>query len=231
VFQFQASLKELFKVIEASKCHYIRCLNPNGASLPLVFHEDKVSAQLAACGVVESIKIQVAGYPTKIPFRRFVQRYGWVLGGQRSPAACPSKLSPHERECAERIVRKHVDNLRQSMGERYQPPQFGRCSDAFSHIWLLDFPSFLLPPARLLDLFWRACLLTFAPRRDTDQDSEAAEFVQLTSLCTLFDYLAASKVNLLPQPKLHVLLANQDCSSLFHTMPSLLNTTSVNLTF
>ncbi|KAJ3227763.1 Myosin type-2 heavy chain 1 [Clydaea vesicula] len=72
---FKNSLIELMKTMRLTECHYIRCIKPNQAKKRFLFEPQMVLQQLRACGVLETIKISCAGYPTKMPYDYFANRY------------------------------------------------------------------------------------------------------------------------------------------------------------
>lgn len=59
--------------------HYIRCIKPNQAKVAFEFEPQNVLGQLVACGVLETIKISRAGYPSKQTFDEFVDRYYFLV--------------------------------------------------------------------------------------------------------------------------------------------------------
>jgi len=72
---FKASLIELMNTIRSTESHYIRCIKPNQAKVAFEFEPQMVLSQLRACGVLETIRISCAGYPTRWTFQEFVERY------------------------------------------------------------------------------------------------------------------------------------------------------------
>ncbi|ORY48368.1 myosin-2 [Neocallimastix californiae] len=72
---FKASLIELMNTIRSTESHYIRCIKPNQAKVAFEFEPQMVLSQLRACGVLETIRISCAGYPTRWTFPEFVERY------------------------------------------------------------------------------------------------------------------------------------------------------------
>ncbi|KAF9995281.1 Myosin type-2 heavy chain 1 [Entomortierella chlamydospora] len=72
---FKGSLIQLMDTINSTNVHYIRCLKPNEAKQPWVFDAPMVLGQLRACGVLETIRISCAGYPSRWSFSEFVERY------------------------------------------------------------------------------------------------------------------------------------------------------------
>ncbi|KAI8137073.1 P-loop containing nucleoside triphosphate hydrolase protein [Fennellomyces sp. T-0311] len=72
---FKLSLISLMDTIGQTNVHYIRCIKPNEAKVQWVFEPNMVLSQLRACGVLETIRISCAGYPTRWTFEDFADRY------------------------------------------------------------------------------------------------------------------------------------------------------------
>lgn len=71
---FKSSLISLMDTIDSTNAHYIRCIKPNEAKLAWEFEPQMVLGQLRACGVLETIRISCAGYPTRWTFEEFAER-------------------------------------------------------------------------------------------------------------------------------------------------------------
>ena len=71
---FKASLIQLKETIDSTNAHYIRCIKPNEAKVAWEFEPPLVLSQLKACGVLETIRISCAGYPTRWTFEEFAER-------------------------------------------------------------------------------------------------------------------------------------------------------------
>ncbi|KAF9496078.1 hypothetical protein BDN71DRAFT_1446807 [Pleurotus eryngii] len=72
---FKASLIALMETLSVTNVHYIRCIKPNEAKKPWEFTPQQVLGQLRACGVLETIRISCAGYPTRWIYEEFAERY------------------------------------------------------------------------------------------------------------------------------------------------------------
>lgn len=72
---FKSSLIELMHTINSTNVHYIRCIKPNEAKQAWTFEGPMVLGQLRACGVLETVRISCAGYPTRWTYEEFVYRY------------------------------------------------------------------------------------------------------------------------------------------------------------
>ncbi|KAJ1722136.1 Myosin type-2 heavy chain 1 [Coemansia erecta] len=77
---FKRSLGGLLATLGETTMHYIRCIKPNEAKAAWRFSAPMVLAQLRSCGVIETIRISKAGYPSRVPMRTFNERYAVVLG-------------------------------------------------------------------------------------------------------------------------------------------------------
>ena len=60
-----------------SRCHpyFIRCIKPNKTKVPLEFDDHMVMEQLRYSGMLETIRIRRAGYPVRLTFADFIDRY------------------------------------------------------------------------------------------------------------------------------------------------------------
>lgn len=76
---FKASLISLMDTIDSTNAHYIRCIKPNEAKLAWEFEPQMVLGQLRACGVLETIRISCAGYPTRWTFEEFAERLVFLV--------------------------------------------------------------------------------------------------------------------------------------------------------
>lgn len=72
---FRSSLIELMHTINNTDVHYIRCIKPNEAKEAWKFEGPMVLSQLRACGVLETVRISCAGYPTRWTYEEFALRY------------------------------------------------------------------------------------------------------------------------------------------------------------
>ena len=71
---FKSSLIALMETLKVTDVHYIRCIKPNEAKRPWEFQPQQVLGQLRACGVLETIRISCAGYPTRWTYEEFAER-------------------------------------------------------------------------------------------------------------------------------------------------------------
>ncbi|KAK3508827.1 hypothetical protein QTP70_009605 [Hemibagrus guttatus] len=76
--ELENSLENLMKILHSTTPHYTRCIKPNPDCKPLTFKKEEVITQLEACGIVETIHISAAGFPIRVPYDNFIQRYGLI---------------------------------------------------------------------------------------------------------------------------------------------------------
>ncbi|XP_029160851.1 unconventional myosin-Va isoform X2 [Nylanderia fulva] len=73
--QFRDSLNMLMATLNATTPHYIRCIKPNDAKEAFEYSPVRAVQQLRACGVLETIRISAAGFPSQRTYSDFFQRY------------------------------------------------------------------------------------------------------------------------------------------------------------
>jgi len=84
--QFQQSLGQLMATLNATEPHYVRCIKPNDAKQAFGYNRPRVIQQLRACGVLETIRISAAGYPSRWVYDEFLHRYRLVGPRGATPA-------------------------------------------------------------------------------------------------------------------------------------------------
>lgn len=72
---FKNSLIDLMNTINSTNAHYIRCIKPNEEKKAWEFDSLMVLSQLRACGVLETIRISCAGFPSRWTYVEFADRY------------------------------------------------------------------------------------------------------------------------------------------------------------
>ncbi|CAE1140621.1 Chitin synthase chs-1,Chitin synthase chs-2,Chitin synthase [Acanthosepion pharaonis] len=73
--QFRTSLRQLQTKLNQSNLMFVRCLKPNAHLKPNKFDNRCMSAQLKACGLAEAASIRKEGYPVRMTFTAFANRY------------------------------------------------------------------------------------------------------------------------------------------------------------
>ncbi|KAG7592025.1 Myosin head motor domain [Arabidopsis thaliana x Arabidopsis arenosa] len=74
--RFKQQLHSLMESLNGTEPHYIRCIKPNNVLKPGIFENFNVIHQLRCGGVLEAIRISCAGYPTRLAFYDFLDRFG-----------------------------------------------------------------------------------------------------------------------------------------------------------
>ncbi|KAH8481034.1 hypothetical protein H0E87_031081 [Populus deltoides] len=77
--RFKLQLQQLMETLNSTEPHYIRCVKPNNQLKPAIFENINIMQQLRCGGVLEAIRISMAGYPTRRPFFEFVNRFGLLF--------------------------------------------------------------------------------------------------------------------------------------------------------
>ncbi|XP_029285478.1 unconventional myosin-Vb [Cottoperca gobio] len=83
-FQFRQSLQMLMDTLNSTTPHYVRCIKPNDLKEPFMFDPRRTVQQLRACGVLETIRISAAGFPSRWTYEEFFSRYRLLLQGSQS---------------------------------------------------------------------------------------------------------------------------------------------------
>ena len=83
--------------IRATRCHFVRCVNPNRDKQPNAYDPPQVAGQLRCAGVLHAVRLARAGYPARFELPAFCQIFAPLLlrGGA---AAGPSHPPPPPRE-------------------------------------------------------------------------------------------------------------------------------------
>ncbi|KAJ1654513.1 class II myosin [Dispira simplex] len=74
-------LNSLMNQLHATEPHFVRCIIPNEQKLPKVVDTPLVLEQLRCNGVLEGIRICRQGFPNRLPFAEFRQRYEILAPG------------------------------------------------------------------------------------------------------------------------------------------------------
>ncbi|XP_061635923.1 unconventional myosin-Vb [Phyllopteryx taeniolatus] len=82
-FQFRQSLQMLMDTLNSTTPHYVRCIKPNDLKEPFMFDPKRTVQQLRACGVLETIRISAAGFPSRWTYEEFFFRYRVLLRGSQ----------------------------------------------------------------------------------------------------------------------------------------------------
>jgi myosin-5 len=109
---FKSSLIELMNTINSTEVHYIRCIKPNEAKEAWKFEGPMVLSQLRACGVLETVRISTAGYPTRWTYEEFALRYYMLCHS--------SQWTSEIRDMCHAILRKALGDISHQKQDKYQ---------------------------------------------------------------------------------------------------------------
>ncbi|XP_072396790.1 unconventional myosin-Va isoform X1 [Diabrotica undecimpunctata] len=73
--QFRDSLNKLMATLNATTPHYVRCIKPNDSKTAFEYEPKRAVQQLRACGVLETIRLSSAGFPSRWSYIDFFYRY------------------------------------------------------------------------------------------------------------------------------------------------------------
>ncbi|XP_055602318.1 unconventional myosin-Va isoform X2 [Uranotaenia lowii] len=73
--QFRESLTLLITTLHNTTPHYVRCIKPNEEKAAFKWEAPKIVQQLRACGVLETVRISAAGFPSRWVYEDFYERY------------------------------------------------------------------------------------------------------------------------------------------------------------
>ena len=62
---FKNSMNALMKTLASKEPFYVRCIKPNDSKVAFEFDPKRAVQQLRACGVLETVRISAAGYPSR----------------------------------------------------------------------------------------------------------------------------------------------------------------------
>lgn len=78
--EYRQQLTALMNKLESTEPHFIRCIIPNRLKKPGILDAQLVIHQLDCNGVHEGLRVARKGYPGRLEFPYFIQRYGLLLG-------------------------------------------------------------------------------------------------------------------------------------------------------
>merc|ERR1719209_1717146 len=96
---FRENLGKLMTNLHRTHPHFVRCLIPNETKTPGVMQNFLVIHQLRCNGVLEGIRICRKGFPSRIPYADFKQRYK-VLNA----SACPDGAFMDNKKASEKLL-------------------------------------------------------------------------------------------------------------------------------
>ncbi|KAM3609650.1 uncharacterized protein V6R79_018209 [Siganus canaliculatus] len=103
--QFRQSLHLLMGTLNATTPHYVRCIKPNDQKAPFTLEPVRAVQQLRACGILETIRISAAGFPSRWTYQEFFSRYR-VLMKQ-------SDVLPDRKQICKNLLEKLIKDQNQ----------------------------------------------------------------------------------------------------------------------
>ncbi|XP_057185155.1 unconventional myosin-IXAb isoform X4 [Triplophysa rosa] len=187
--QFNVSLNKLMETLGQSEPYFVKCIRSNAEKLPLRFNDALVLRQLRYTGMLETVRIRQSGYSVKYTFPDFAHHFHLLLPAGFRPAQMSIReflrtadidLNTYQvgrtmvflrelsrqklqDELHQEVLRRIVCLQRRFRGHR-ERKLF--CSQRRG--------------ARLIQRWWRECLLTHATDRtcDLELQQEAAVYLQ-----------------------------------------------------
>ncbi|XP_033626962.1 unconventional myosin-XIX-like [Asterias rubens] len=126
VSKFKTSLDSLMGTLRSTAPHYIRCIKPNLTCQPGDFDSNHVVSQLRACGVLETIAISAKGFPARMPYTEFYDRYRvlHLNGGKMNGEESSGSREASKRMCVS--VMERIFHLEEDRENEPATAQFGK---------------------------------------------------------------------------------------------------------
>ncbi|KTF89104.1 hypothetical protein cypCar_00017469 [Cyprinus carpio] len=128
--KFQQSLQELLDKMERCNPFFVRCIKPNNNKEPGIFDPELVATQLRYSGILDTIRIRKEGYPIRVPFHKFLNRYKALLGMKKPPPPdgdncvimlmklCPINKGDYQVGVSKLFLKENVYQLLESKRDR-----------------------------------------------------------------------------------------------------------------
>ncbi|PIK54644.1 putative myosin XV [Apostichopus japonicus] len=78
--KFCESLDDLLSSMSKCNPFFVRCIKPNTTKSSMTFEMESVMEQLRYSGMLETVRIRKAGFPIRLTFRKFADRYRFLIG-------------------------------------------------------------------------------------------------------------------------------------------------------
>lgn len=79
---FKTQLLSLITTLNTASPHYVRCIKPNYEKKAFSFDPELTLAQLKYAGMLETIRIRKAGFPSRFTFEQFSMRFRFLSEGR-----------------------------------------------------------------------------------------------------------------------------------------------------
>ena len=98
------------EILTATDPHFVRCILPNRAKRPGAIESETVLEQLRCNGVLEGIRITRKGFPNRVAYAEFLQRYYLLVPNLARTSADP-------RQSVETLINQlHIDKEKYQFG-------------------------------------------------------------------------------------------------------------------
>ncbi|TNN18772.1 Unconventional myosin-XV, partial [Schistosoma japonicum] len=77
------SLQQLMEKMRMNKPSFVRCIKPNMKKEPMVFDDAVVMDQLRYGGLLETVRIRKSGFPVRLSYKYFIERYSFLLNFEK----------------------------------------------------------------------------------------------------------------------------------------------------
>merc|ERR1712029_944668 len=89
---YLVQLGELMTTLHSTEPHFIRCIAPNTHKQPLVVETELIMHQLTCNGVLEGIRVCMLGFPNRMPYPDYKNRYA-ILGAAEIASSSDNKVA------------------------------------------------------------------------------------------------------------------------------------------
>ncbi|XP_051547718.1 unconventional myosin-IXAb-like isoform X2 [Myxocyprinus asiaticus] len=185
--QFNVSLNKLMETLGQAEPYFVKCIRSNADKLPLRFSDAHVLRQLRYTGMLETVRIRQSGYSVKYTFQDFARHYHVLLpaGFCATQGGIKDFLQTSNLESDGYQVGRTLVFLREHLRQRLQDELH---QEVLRRIVCLQ-QKFRAQQerkrfccqrraARVIQRWWRACMLTHA-----DESARELELQQGAVVC------------------------------------------------
>ena len=119
---FKGQLNALVTTLASATPHYVRCIKPNPQTRAFVFDPELVLAQLRYSGMLETIRIRKAGFPFRMPFATFVERFRCLV-----PPETPTTLDARVKGVLSVLPAEHAPNIQRGKSKVFMRTEAVSC--------------------------------------------------------------------------------------------------------